>query len=754
MSHIVELRIKNTEIKHLLPLSTVISDERAQKIIDQALRASSMDQRNVVAVLTGLMGSGKTWLLSRLFHRPPPELYTSTGVAEQSFRGLLHYIGNIESWDLLSNDDIREILAPFFCAGKSETNVASVAANLIAMEPATGTPLSLPTMKTSTEAAQSSLSVSMKPLSIPEKSSTNKALVRFVKETTDSSKQLMLELVHMIDTGGQPELMEVMPSLVHNANLAVLVLNLMYDLDERPPVNFHMKGIAYKRKTLSQYTGRQLIVKLASTLQAKKSYLKTGTIFRILVVATHRDCIEGGLMARIEALNREVRSLLLPAFKHELVLFETPDKVAFVLNLLNPDDTDKKVLELIRTKINEHALGKVFKTPSAFLILEQFLRECAAYNDRHILSLDECVQIGQTLKMDDEVVKAALVLFHRQNTFLYYRHVLPNHVFLKPQIPFDFVNNIVRFSYQVSDEGLQGVPAMFVSSLKDGIITEEIFCHKELSSLFVPGLYEPQHAIKLFCHTFTIAPLSYEQQPSKTSQKAPLHQLQSSNKEEYLMMCLLPAVSNQELPQYIPSSSDTVPLIIKFSKDCVPLSCFSSTISCLLSTYQWKLSRRGDGTTVCLFHNIVSLFDPSLPVKIVLEDATSHVKVYIDSDDDDRDVLPEVCSQVCQTVFGALEKVFDVMQLSEIDITPAVMCPCNEISEAHFASHFTVMNKNFLRCLKTNSRVGIADAQHMMWLSVNTKMGPSGMEKVSYTHYANIIHDVQVFMKLSHNYTL
>ena len=742
---------------NLVPFLTVISDKRAQEIIDQALKASSLDQRNVVAVLTGLMGSGKTWLLSRLFHRPPPELYTSTGVAEQSFRGLLHYIGNIESWDLLSNDDIREILAPFFRAGKSETNLASLAANLIAMEPsdaATSAPLSLPTsMETSTETAQFPLSVSMKPLSLPEKSSTNKALVRFVKETTDSSKQLMLELVHMIDTGGQPELMEVMPSLVHNANLAVLVLNLMYDLDERPPVDFHMKGRAYKRKMWSQYTGRQLIVKLASTLQAKKSCLKTGTIFRILIVATHRDCVEGGLMARIEALNRELRSFLLPAFKQELILFETPDKVAFVLNLLNPDDTDKKVLELIRTKINEQALGRVFKTPSSFFILEQFLRECAAYNDRHILSLDECVQIGQTLKMDDEVVKAALVLFHRQNTFLYYRYVLPNHVFIKPEIPFDFVNNIVRFSYQVSDGGMQGVPAMFVSSLKDGIVTEEIFSHKELSSLFVPGLYEPHHAIKLFCHTFTIAPLSYEQQPPKTSQKAPLRKLQSSGKEEYLMMCLLPAISNQELPQYIPSSSDTVPLIVKFDKDCVPLSCFSSTVSCLLSTYQWKLSRKGDGTTVCLSHNIVSLFDPSLPVKIVLVDATSHVKVYIDSDEDDRDILPEVCSQVCQTVFGALEKVFDVMQLSEIDMTPAVMCPCKEISETHFASHFTVMNKNYLRCSKTNTRVGIADAQHMMWLSVDTKIGASGMEKFTHvkilsdTHYAKM-HDIWFRMKL------
>ena len=71
--------------------------------------------------------------------------------------------------------------------------------------------------------------------------------------------------------------------------------------------------------------------------------------------------MKGDVVARIEALNRELRSLLLPAFKDELILFETPDKIAFVLNLKNPDDTDKKTLALIRTKVSERDLGVVFK---------------------------------------------------------------------------------------------------------------------------------------------------------------------------------------------------------------------------------------------------------------------------------------------------------------------------------------------------------------------------------------------------------
>ena len=136
------VRYKLSCPKHTLPTfnfppssDPVISDERAQEIIDQALKTSSLNQRNVVAVLTGLMGSGKTWLLSRLFDILPPDLYTSTGLAEKSFRGLLHHIGSIspELWKLLSDRDILRCLAPLFLAGMTEADMASLTANLVAM---------------------------------------------------------------------------------------------------------------------------------------------------------------------------------------------------------------------------------------------------------------------------------------------------------------------------------------------------------------------------------------------------------------------------------------------------------------------------------------------------------------------------------------------------------------------------------------------------------------------------------------------
>ena len=83
------------------------------------MESGSLQQRNVVGVITGLMSSGKTTLLYHLFGEPPPDLYTSTGVTEQSFRGLLHHTLHLSArtWQRLSHKDIRELLAPLIRAG-------------------------------------------------------------------------------------------------------------------------------------------------------------------------------------------------------------------------------------------------------------------------------------------------------------------------------------------------------------------------------------------------------------------------------------------------------------------------------------------------------------------------------------------------------------------------------------------------------------------------------------------------------------
>ena len=388
--------------------------------------------------------------------------------------------------------------------------------------------------------------------------------------------------------------------------------------------------------------------------------------------------MESDIESRVKTLNSDVCGILLPEFENELLYCEAPNIVAFVLNLKNPDDDDLLTLSQIRAEVGNSCLGEHFNTPTSFFVYEQDLLQ---YIKRDILSLGECRKVGANLKMSNEMAEAALVLFHRQNTFLYFRHVLPNHVFIKPQVPLDIVNSIVCFSYKK----LKGVPAKLVSLLRDGIITEELLGYDEVSPHFKKGLYEISDAIKLFCHTFTLAPL---QPDTETEGVAP-------EKREYLMMCLKSAVPNQELHHYIPRSHDTVPLVVKFSGGCVPLGCFGSTISCLLSLYKWGIAKK-DCSPKCLAHNIASLHDLKLRVDVVLVDF-----IHIDSNLKIRKSPASICSKVRSRVLGAIDKVFEIMHLDTelISTSCAFFSTCPETLGESLALFEECEGEHYLCCV-------------------------------------------------------
>ena len=708
--------------------SAPLSDEKAQQIIDQALNSSSLDMRNVVAVITGLMGSGKTWLLSRLFNQLPPDLYTSTGVAERSLRSLLHHIINLSSscWEPFNYEQTLEFLAGLFHGSIPDCDVALADKALYAL-PTSTTQASLApvssssSMETTSPPSLQASSTTFPSSSSTAQSSTMQSMLRKVKAPKSSSSQEILELVHMIDTGGQPEMLENLPSLIHHCHLIVLVLNLMFGLDEHPSIDYHEKGKAYKRALPSQFSNRQIMQKLASTLQAKRFSQKEDHCFRLLVVATHRDCVpKGELHARVKSFDMALRAMLLPASEEQLICCRV-NQIPFVLNLKNPDREDEKMLNLIRNMVSASEVGNMVKIPGSFLVFEQEVMEFADKNvKRDILSLSECQQLGERLKMTNEEIEAALIFLHRQFTVLYFRHILPTLVFTRPQTPLECINAVVQFSYKVESGEVMCIKEKLASSLRDGIITEEILSHEQLTQCFIPGLYEPCDAIDLLCHTLTLAPLSREVQstpdsshPATSTPPPPIKR----EKREYLMMCLQKPIPDKDLPQHLPPSYKIAPLVVQFTKNCVPLSCFSRTISCLLAMYDWKLSRADDGSPQCLSHNVVSLYKPQTPGQIVLFDMGHSFQVHIKpSKGFDRNDMTKICFQVKETILTGIKQVFDRLNLSGIEAAPAFICHCGVKPLSHSASPSLFNSKWLLSCSLTGESVGAASEHHIMWL--------------------------------------
>ena len=701
--------------------------------LNQALKSSSLKQRDLITVIIGIMGAGKTTLICRLLRTKLPKRYSSTGVANKAFRGLVRRIAKMGSLEMVTNEKILQFLAPLFLAGLPVADIVSLAQSFMeeeAPEPSsspsedthphtqlpTPPPSPLPTAATASpsSASSSSAAASQMPRSQIEKSHASEAMVGLLQSSSASEEGMVLELLHVVDTGGQPEFMEVMPCLMNNSHIVVLVLNLAQPLDAYPHVTYHEDGRAFKHPVRSVLTNRQLILQAARTMQAKRSTRRGGQRSKIIVVGSHRDKV--WLKSRtIAAVNRELKSILLPMFEEELMVYRSHDEILFPVNSLTPNREDERVLEEIRQSISGSGVGEEIDIPPSFFMFEQDTIRYAKQQGREMVSFDECVEIGNPLKMGREVVRGALNYFHQHNIFLYFPKVLPELVFTDPQAPLDFVNTIVAFSYKVLAGVFPGLPAEYAISLKNAIITEEMLQHKSLSSLFIPNLYQTQHAIELFTHLCVIAPLSDGKSQSEGQQSRdadqPTPKASTTSNLRYLMPSLLKDVP--DIRRFLPQSSVAV-FVVRFSDDVVPNGTFGGSIARLLSAHGWEVCPKEDGTPQCLAHNIVSLHDPTMPAQISYANTTRHFELHVSCLDSEE--YASIFPRIRNTIFSAIRHTFSVMRFEDVTIQDAFLCQfCSSKSTRHAATLHHLEHNSFLKCT-LNGSVSKLNESHKIWI--------------------------------------
>ena len=143
------------------------------------------------------------------------------------------------------------------------------------------------------------------------------------------------------------------------------------------------------------------------------------------------------------------------------------------------------------------------------------------------------------------------------------------------------------------------------------------------------------------------------------------------------MMTLLDDKLENDIQKYLPSSSMVAPLVIHFSSGCVPNGCFGSTISCLISTYNWKVCRM-QKVAKCLAHNIVTLNgDSTLPVTITMVNYTRHLEIHVNTDKVKEEDLNGFCVQIRETVLAAIAEVLRVIRFEDMEVKLGLLCPCN-----------------------------------------------------------------------------
>ena len=208
-----------------------------------------MRARNLLGVLIGIVGSGKTCFLSRLLNQPLPEVYTRAGIAESPVASLLSPIGSLSfrPWELFSRQDNLHFLASLF-RKESKLAVDTSQPTRRVSSPTLPKKSTSPTSPSGIQSGSSKRRFSTPPVVHHTKqprlnSATSKSLLKLVKSPESSSQATdgALEVMQMVEIGSQGVFMGSMLHQVRNSQLVILVLDLTQGVDEYPSTHTKKK---------------------------------------------------------------------------------------------------------------------------------------------------------------------------------------------------------------------------------------------------------------------------------------------------------------------------------------------------------------------------------------------------------------------------------------------------------------------------------------------------------------------------------
>ena len=681
----------------VFPLSAV-TPEKAKQILDAALQDGSLPQGYLKTLAAGVARSGKTLSKKHVFKMEyNPNCSSSTGVCEAPIHAirsicceLIH--ASLCAFVPLTQEAINQVLVRMLHHGFLQGNVAVIAAEMVesSLEDKEASPAPAPG-----PAATSSV------ISAGESKAKELVTTALCERRQRHGEELFkLQVILFLDSGGQPQFHELLPALSHNVCLVLLFMKLNERLDAPCCTAFtDEEGKWFTEKCSSLLTNEQMLVQFVHTMMCKPLARSDGMRTMFMVIGTHRDLIHE-CDETLAQKNERLASLLLPALEEVLIM--NGDDIIFDVNAKNPDEYDEKRFDLIRHKISDLSVALEVETPMSFLMFQNDLIGYGKEQGKRVVSMEECQTIAGRLKMDRQVLEAALIHFNKMSMFLYLPSVLPGRVFIDPQMPLDSVNRIVAHSYKVGCGAVPGLAPSESQLWKEGVVTSEMLKGDEFSSCFVSGLFEADDALKFFHSLYITAPLS---------------------ESEFIMPAMLQTVSRQDVKQYLPAPSEHVaPLLLHFHKSRIANGIFCSTHTCIRSEYGWTTSyalKRGKPVPNCLYRNAVKLQHPSEQIELTFVHAQKHFEVHIDASQAD---LPRVCPEIRDMLVEAVNRAATAFCFTNSRASVAFQCPCSPDEDIHTAIPNEARSRQ--KCTLTGHINHVTEAQKV-WLGPNTNTGLS-----------------------------
>ena len=685
-----------------------MADEKSKILFQEAIKKGYIISSTVTLLLVGVAGAGKTSFCHLLFDEPPPPIRTSTPVAKSSIRAvsltkvLIAEIKEVTIWERISSSRLTTLVADgiieFQTQGltvKAEETVQPMNANSkLSTEKYPSDSNSAAIQKKSnkeSEHTQTSISPGhSSDISKLSKMKHIKQLLRLISDSKGSGEIFRRKWLYIIDSGGQPQFHELLPTFIHHVSAATFFVKLNETLKSHPLIEFYKTGSQCGQSYVSSSNHLQI---LQNCLQAIQSRNDDNQCPKLLFVGTHHD-----LESKKESLKSKNKQLLEMLYQHDVfrqnfVYYSMgkSDKLLFPVNAKTPSQADRAVVADFRKILMDRCSTHEHKIPISWFVLEQLLQE---HSTNGILSFDKCNEIAQHLGMNTEELHAALKYLMKLNIFLYFPDILPKVVFTTSQVLLNKITELVEYSHDLNNGMCKHVDSADLEFREYGKISVDMLKRKKFSSHYLSGLFEPEDLLYLWVNLLIVA--------TYTTGIA-------------IMPAVLSELSLETLSEHRLdiNTSTVIPIVVHYPGGLFPLGIFSSLVSQMQNNSSWKISMQA-GKPVCLFKNCVEFTvngDVVANVTLIYSHRWIELHVYVFSKDKPKVYL------LRDAIFNGLVHAQKVQKYTTLVPELAYFCQCEarKQSSLHLATPVTP-NNDFMRCRQNERLCTELTEQHQLWL--------------------------------------
>ena len=272
--------------------------------------------------------------------------------------------------------------------------------------------------------------------------------------------------------------------------------------------------------------------------------------------------------------------------------------------------------------------------------------------------------------------------------------MLPEVVYVDPQVPLDKFTELVQYSYKLREDPTScKVTQGYHRKFRDqGIVSADIL--KEFPRHYIRGLFGPSELLQLFTADLVVAQV----QPG-----------------EYFMPSLLQVASDKEQCQH---QFPIEPLLVYFPHGDALLRVFCAFISCLLSHVEWKLLMHRS-TPVHVTRNSIAFEIPGdVPGRLIVSDSlSSYFKVSVClSPSLSSAIYNKVCPRIREDVSAGILKACISLGYDNYIPREAFFCPVQG-KECSQSAHPAFLDGNYRwsKCSMNPDVCGPVTGKHRVW---------------------------------------